>query len=158
MTDNGEKDFEKLKGKRLTSFLNLGFLAESRPVDELLKRLDEPDGVAWLERLMASSVVDGHGPTGELLAEESTSLDDLESMKDASKRLLKRAGTPDERLQAMVIYFLSIAAAVAHHGTAMTDRSRDELDPIYLDLAAALPEPWAGLAARAIQKPAAEDS
>jgi hypothetical protein len=135
----------------------MGFAAPSRPVDELLARLEAHDGASWLASTM-SNAAEAVGITAppnaidKVFCSASATAEQLEAVKDYGKRTLKGALNAEERCQGLAAYFVSIAAALTHHNTligakrADGDRGpRSELHNALLDLAAATELPWTAL-------------
>jgi hypothetical protein len=141
----------ELDSTRLTRFLTLGLTKEHRPVDEALERLREPDGKEWFRTLIAKSPAASCGPPEEKLAAGTLSLEELKAIKEDAKRLLSKSESKEDRLAALLSYLLSAAAGLAYHRILIVSRSREELDPIFLELTSALPEPWSELFARALR-------
>jgi hypothetical protein len=52
----------------------------------------------------------------------------------------------------MAAYFLAVAAALANHGALICSRTREELDPVLLDLATVLPGQWSEMLCRATMR------
>ena len=147
------EEFEDLPGERLTRLLNLGITSEApRPIDDLLDRLDEDDGEEWFETSILTGPLSSQGLPEETLMEGLGSLEQFKDINKESRVLLKNAEQREDRLCAMVAYFFSIAGAIVHHDTLITSRSREELDPLFFDLSASVPEPWPNFLARAIAK------
>jgi hypothetical protein len=144
--------FEDIPGERLTRMLNLGITEKRRPIDELLDRLDEDDGPDWFENFIKAGPIASEGPATELLANGTASLDQMKSINKAGRALLKSASHREDRMAALIAYFMSIAAAVVHHETLITSRERKELDPLFFDLSASVPDPWAAFLASAVEK------
>ena len=151
MAENKKKipDIEKTQLSRL---LNLGFLEKKRPLDRLIEGARASSGTWWLEGLIDGSPMALFGPPQELLVEGKASLGQLQTIHEKSKAL-KNTREREDDLRALLGYMLANAAALVHHGTLITTRTREELNPIFRDLAAALPAPWSGLLEKAIQGP-----
>ncbi len=125
-----------------SKLMRLGISRSRRPVDDLIDRLREPDAAEWLDTALRSGPIPDDGAPVALLVEGTATAEDLVSLTERSKALLRTAGAGSQRLPGVAGYFLSIAAALRHHGVLITDRSRDELDPVLLDLAEAAPAPY----------------
>ena len=125
-----------------TELLRLGLSGPRRPVDDLVDRLSEPDGAEWLIRALEDKALGGRGSAVEQLAEGRATIDQLAEVKDRSQRLLRTGPDQDTLLAGIAGYFFALAAALLHHGRALSSRSRDELDPVLLDLATVAPSPF----------------
>lgn len=142
---------ETLEAGTITRLFRLGLSGPRRPVDALIDRLGAPDAEAWLGRAMERAPRIGElEPSGVLLRGVDT--DTLSRIKNTGKKLLAEAGAEDHRLTGLALYFFAVASALAHHDTVICSRTRDELHPVLLDLAAACPEPWSDLCTRAAAK------
>jgi hypothetical protein len=124
-----------------STLLQLGLDGPRRPVHGLLDRLSEAGGAAWLESAL-SRVCEDLGTPRELLVEGRASLEQLTTIKDRSKRLLRHADDGEASLAGVAGYFLSIAAGLRHHGALIGSRGRSELDGILLDIASVAPSPY----------------
>ena len=135
--------------------LRPGLNSGDRPVDGLITRLGQPDGGNWFHEQFEQVFLGDHGLSAAVLCEGRTTVDQLDSLKDASKRAHQ---DPEQRLVGMAGYFLSAAAALAGHGVRITSRPMTDLEPVLLDLAEVLAEPWAGLCGRAalVEEPKTE--
>ncbi len=125
-----------------SKLMRLGFSRPRRPVDDLIDRLRQPDAAAWMDEALRSGPIADDGAPVALLVEGTATAEDLAVIKERSKTLLHTSGTGSQRLAGVAGYFLSIAAALRHHGVLITARSRDEVDPVLLDLAEAAPAPY----------------
>jgi hypothetical protein len=128
-----------------STLLRLGLTGPRRPVDDLIDRLQRPDGAAWLERALAR--IPACGSAAMLLGHASVK--DLTAAKEHCKLLLRDSSDPELRLAAIAGYFLSIAAGLRHHGVRIGGQGRAELSEILLDLAAAAPPAWRDMLAAA---------
>ena len=142
---------QELTETGVTRLLTLGLAGPARPVDELIDRLLQNDGHRWLSSVLGSWPVAAHGSSRVQLFEGRAAVDELRSIKNESKDLLKRARDRDDRLAGLLGYFFSVAAALAHHGELITSRPRAEVDPILLELAEVTPVAWSQLLSRATQ-------
>jgi hypothetical protein len=119
-----------------------------RPVDDLIERLLEPDGPTWLESRLAV-IMPAETGYRDLFCTRGPGLNQLHAMKNQGKAWLRTAATPDERLAGTAAYFLAVAAALRWHRTVITSAAAAdggaELRSVLLDLASALPEPWASM-------------
>ena len=141
-TDIPAGDGSPLALSTASKLMRLGISRSRRPVDDLIDRLRQPDAAAWLDTALRSGPIPDDGAPAALLVEGAATTGDLEAIKERSKALLRTAGAGSQRLPGIAGYFLSIAAALRHHGVLITARSRDELDPVLLDLAEAAPAPY----------------
>lgn len=113
-----------------------------RPVHRLIDRLTLVDGPDWFRRMLAEGPVARLGDAEDQLVRGKATLGELVQLKQASKQQFKRRADSQDRLYGMAGYFLSVAAALRHHGKNICSRPRTELEDTLLDLAAAVPEPW----------------
>ncbi len=145
----------ELDGAAVQRMLELGVDESRRPVDVIIERVAAKDGAAWIRQTLLRSPVGGLGdPEQSLVSGQS----DLEQLRRAAERCRTDDAPPgsDAALGAMLAYFLTIAAALAHHGAKLSRRSRTQIDESLLDLAAAAPEPWRDLLCRAVDAPTRE--
>ena len=142
---------QELTETGVTRLLTLGLAGPARPVDELIDRLLQNDGHRWLSSALGSWPLAAHGSPRGQLCEGRATVDELRSIKNDSKDLLKRARDREDRLAGLLGYFFSVAAALAHHGELITSRPRAEVDPTLLELAEVTPGAWSKLLSRAAQ-------
>jgi hypothetical protein len=133
-----------------TRLLRLGLSEPRRPVDDLIDRLGAADGATWLEGAL-ERVLGDLGSAREQLVEGRATIAQLASVKEHSQTLLRAGPDADSRLAGIAGYFLALAAALRHHGHALSSRGRDELDAVLLDLATAAPSPFSELLSGATQ-------
>jgi hypothetical protein len=124
-----------------SSLLRLGLSRAPRPVDDVIERLAATDASDWLYAALSTVVGDGGDPHATFVDGEGD-VKELRAIKERSKRLLSQAHNHDMRITGIAGYFISIAAGLHHHGKQIGGRSREELNPILLDLAAAAPAPY----------------
>lgn len=148
-----EPDFGSLSQLDASRLLELGLTGPRRPVDALIDRLAALDGGRWLESTLDTVFVASLREAPQSLIDGDVTVEQLRDIKNKSKSLMKKGNDRDTRLGALVGYFFSIASALAHHHALICSRSREELDPILLDLAAVAPPSWSGLLGRAALAP-----
>ena len=147
----------EVPNERLSRFLLLGLRGEERPLDRLIERLSRADGESWFRNALESIPdVKGRSPV-EQLAEGWASVQELCAIKDRCKHLRARSSGEEDILVSMLGYFLAVAAALVHHATVISGRSGKDLEPLLLDLATTVPEPWSDLLARAAVEAAGEE-
>jgi hypothetical protein len=144
-----DPDSERLTTAQATLLLKMGIMKPRRLVDDLIDRLRQPGGSAWLNRALESGPLRDRGSPAELFIEGKATLDQCGDIKEGSKHILRQATTSEERLGGIAGYLLSIAAALKHHQALLTSRERSDLNEILLDLAEAAPEPFARLLSEA---------
>lgn len=145
-------DYGAITGVETARMLRFTFRAPRRPVDDLIHRLELDDGVAWFTRHLGRGALGRSGPASELLVGGTASLEQLRHLKRDCKLQFKqgkRDGDADAALAGLAGYFLAIAAALHHHGRHIGSQPGAALADVLLDLASALPEPWAELLAAA---------
>lgn len=141
----------------VSRLLALGIRGPTRPVDNLVARATQPDRAAWTEQTVAA-VGSAHGvPLRELLLtgrapgieRREDSLRHLTRVKDACKKAAAKAQGESDASEPMLVYFLCLGAAMAHHTTLISSMPRSEIEGVLLDLACVLPDPWVDLLCRA---------
>jgi hypothetical protein len=145
--------------ERASTLLRLGLKGPRRGVDDAIEQLIVPEGPIWLEECLsllglpaaAGPRVSADPAAGALeqLVAGRASAAALREAKERHKAAMLGAQDRESRVQSMLLYYLCIAAALAHHRERITAQDTTELSDALLDLAGALPEPWALLAARA---------
>jgi hypothetical protein len=138
-------------GPRSYRLLKLGLTQPRRPIDELIERLSRDDGATWFLGLCQRQPLNLFGLANEALPGGRASVAQLTELKETGKRMLRESGT-DSRLIGMATYFLAVAAALANHGALICSRTREELDPVLLDLATVLPGQWSEMLGRATMR------
>ncbi len=141
-----------------TKLLRLGLGGRRRPVDDLIDRLHEADGAAWLSRALNAGPLHGIGAADAMLLEGKASVATLAAIKERSKVILERPRDREERLAGLAGYFLSIAAGLRHHGKVIGGRGREERDAVFLDLAAAAPPAWSEMLGAATMARAGDEA
>jgi hypothetical protein len=131
----------ELSAAEAAQVLSLGLAGPRRPVDELLERLREPDGVAWLERAMQHEP-ELHRAADATAADRPIPLDRLNDIKERSKERIAGAATVDEAMRGLAVYCTCVAAALAHHGTLISSQPREQWDLLLIDLTEGMPSPW----------------
>ncbi|MCB9844505.1 MAG: hypothetical protein H6811_00760 [Phycisphaeraceae bacterium] len=128
---------DRLDASAVTRLLQLGLDGPRRPVDALIDRLDASGGGAWLDRSLERL---GVGHSAEAAdAVRAMSVADLSAFKDRAKIAMRDAIGEDDRLCGLLGYMLSLAGALAVHGTSISSRGAIEQQSVLLDLGAALP-------------------
>ena len=112
-----------------------------RPVDELIRRLQQPDAMSWLDIAVPTC---GRTPPGRIagLIDGSMPLEDMVAIKDQSKKQIASAPTLDHALASLAVYCLSVAAALAHHDVMISTQKREEWDELFIDLSEVVPPAW----------------
>ena len=124
-------------GSRASQLLRLGIAGPSRPIDDLISRLEQPDGIVWFSTQMGDPTLaplgDGSAPLGVAT---------LREVKEVAKHWLGRPSSVDERLRGLLGYFLAVALALRHHDENISSRSLADIRSVLSDLATAVPDPW----------------
>lgn len=135
--------------EQTSRLLRLSMDSLPRPIDDLLDRLTAPDGSSWLAHVLSTGPGGAYGPP-EVAIQQSVSLEQLRSIKEAGTDLAVRGRSGDARLAAMTSYFFAVAAGLARFDENLTSRESDELDEILRDLAAVVPPNWTDMFDRAL--------
>ncbi len=146
MTDERTCELEQ---ETLSTLLRLGLEGPRRPVDDLIDRIGRTDGVAWLERMIRHDLPASERRLIERALLRHAHLGDLHELKALAKARLAQVRTSDDRISALLSYFVAIAAGLAQFHLTITSRGTDELVPVLLDLAEVMPERLRGLFAEA---------
>jgi hypothetical protein len=129
--------------------LKMGVADARRPIDRLIERLSVPGGADWLVLgLRLPQCGFGEDPEGGLVRGR-LSLAALDAAKERCKQAAFTDPDANVRLAATGGYYLTIAAAAVHHNRLITSLPHEELSNAFLDLGAAMQEPWALLLGRA---------
>ncbi len=153
ITTNESPDPLRGLGKeRVTRFLQLG-LGDEGPMDTLQTCLKAAGGgAAGMAALLEGGSFPAPGELENLLARDGASLKEVLSFYGLGKeRMAADAAALEDRMAGLIVFLLAVAAGVVHHRVWITSRKREEIDPMLLELSAALPEPWRGLLARAVE-------
>jgi hypothetical protein len=141
--------YDQLDRSRANRLLGVGLGGDTRPIDELIAYLSSGIAARWLELALDHGPMKDFGSAREWLFDGRASATQMRAVKDQSKRLLKKAVAPQERLAAMAGYFIAIAASVVHHRIVPSDRPLGDIREVLIDLATALPEPWSEMLGKA---------
>lgn len=114
-----------LDEKSVTTLLRLG-LGGGRPIDEVIARLEAPDGRAWLARMagvaplnaVVNPAVDGF----RVMTKEQ-----IEGTKSEAKKLLAPGVSYDDRLRGVLTYFLVLAAGKVQHNAWLTSQDPEQI-------------------------------
>ncbi|HNQ22819.1 MAG TPA: hypothetical protein PKK06_06980 [Phycisphaerae bacterium] len=129
--------------------LRLGLSESDQPVDLLLERVQAAEGARWFASAVTAVFGESAGRPGAELLSPATTLARLRLWKRQCTALAEQAADQDSWLQAMLGYFLAVAAALAHHQAMITDRPPGEAQATLAKLAAAVPLPWSNLLSQA---------
>lgn len=135
--------------ERAGALLRMGLSKPRRGIDDVADRLQALDGPEWLERAVGTLPVRSGSNAADLLAAGRVSLEDLQAWKENYKASMTAPGSPDDRSAAILMYYLCLAAARTAHSQSITSQPPEEVAEAMIDLAAAIPEPWSTLLARA---------
>ena len=122
--------------------LRLGVVDTGRPVNLLLERLETDPDQSWLREALAGLPGLGGRDVETMFLDGAASVEELQAVKDDAKRLMKIASDPNDRAVALAGYFVTTAAALAHHREKISSGVRKELSNAILDLAAATTGRW----------------
>lgn len=120
----------------------------ARPVDYLLKRLEQPDVGPWVEHMLSTPPLDAiHAafPSQKRTANRPSApvpLDVFVRVKEAAKTLVQHPHRADDRLRGLFTYYLSIAGALRAHKTFISAQPRTQINEALADIATLMPEPW----------------
>lgn len=129
-----------------TRLIGLAMPPPVQPLHEVIARLEAPAGESWLSRALISAPL-SELPACDLLIHGGLELATLERVKALATA--QAAGAGDERLHAVLAYFLVCASARLHGNCALSRRPKEEVATALLDLATAMPAPWADFLGRA---------
>jgi len=119
-----------------TRYLHVALDRPHRPIDDLIERLNRPDGESWMAEVVGT------------VEPSARTLDELTATKNEAKRALASAAG-ELRLAAILRYFIAVGTALADHDALITGRTRQEVDDALSDLASATPRGWTELLLRA---------
>lgn len=140
-----DPDFSDLSSSDILRFLRLGLKETSRPIDALIGRLDEPDGHDWLNSVLASSAPTTWSAADDRIVSGTETLKQLAKMKSECKAVLRSSQNEDTVLAAMWVYYIVIAAALAHHDRLICSRSQSQVALVLSQLSTVAPMPWSEL-------------
>lgn len=115
-----------------------------RPVDALVEQALHERDPQWAVRAAQGTAPD----IIRLLAEGS--LGEIDRVRVHSKAGFHESSTVRERNAALLVYALTIAAALDRFGALLTSQGREELDTLLAGVARCVPHDWAALLDRAI--------
>jgi len=135
----GDSDLAPARAHRL---LTLGLTVSSRPVDIVLDRLNEPDAASWLNATLDAAETALDQPLRPALRAGDGGVEALIAIKDGAKASLSGETKDGDPAAGVLLYFLAVAAAQAHHGVLISSQPKNEVAETLGELAAALPEAW----------------
>lgn len=144
--DDGARSLE---AETLSTLLRIGLEGPRRPVDDLIDRIAQPDGNAWLDRLTRHELPLRERRIIQRVLLRQAQLDEVHELKALAKERLAQVRTSQERVSALLSYFVSIAGGLAQFRLSITRRGAGDLVPALLDLAEVMPDRMAGLFADA---------
>lgn len=152
-------DAGALGQQQAARLLKMGISGPRRSVDDLITRLEAPDSEFFFRSLMRTGLLTtiprtAAGAGADALCKPGLTIEQLTEVKDQSKNQAATSKSRDDYLAGVAAYYLSIAAALAHHGRLISATNRREMNDALLDLAASVPEPWADLLAQGALAPA----
>ena len=145
-----DTEFGNMSEAQAARFLRIGLSGSSSPIDELVRHLSTPGGDSWFEEQMASDLFGGTENARWLLVDGRYGLEEIKEAKTKAKSLFAKEPGRSARLKGSLGYFLTLAAALAHHNRLISSRGRDDLDFAFEDLAYAVPDPWRELFFKAL--------
>lgn len=134
------------------SLLAMALRASARPLDQLIERLTAEDGPRWLAAVSQNPALAELGVTYDALIDGEADLKMLESIKDLSKSAVARQTEDSSKLEPTYLYFMSLAAALAHHGEIISSQGRQEILDAFEELADALPHRERSLIDKAMKR------
>jgi hypothetical protein len=147
--NSGKQPTADISLRNANKLLQLGIVGDQRPVDELIEFLLSTTEPGWLERALNNGPCREAGECRAVLLDGRSTLDQLRDIKDRSKRLIKSAGSHEERMAGIAGYLFAVAAAIVRHRQLIATRPKRELRPVLLDLATAVPDPWSAVLGKA---------
>lgn len=138
-----------LNHDRAGALLRLGLSRARRGVDDVADRMRAANGPEWLGRTLRALPSGSPTEAEALLTGGRASLEQLQTWKENHKAAMTAPGSSDDRNAAILLYYLCVSAARTAHGATITGQPAADLSEALIDLAAAMPEPWSTLLARA---------
>lgn len=132
--------------RQARDLLRVAAPATPRPVDRLIDRLKRTDGAEWFGGVMERFTRRVAGRSAEALLEGRLSPETLTRGKEQAKTLLAEATSLEDEIAATACYFMTCAAARAHHGIRIHRDESGAVEAALVDLADALPAGWAEMA------------
>ena len=146
MMDDGARSLEP---ETLSTLLRMGLEGPRRPVDDLIDRIAQHDGHAWLDRMIRHDLPAGERRIIQRVLLRQAQLDEVHELKAMAKERLAQVRTSQERVSSLLSYFAAIAGGLAQFRLSITSRGAGDLVPALLDLAEVVPERMASLFADA---------
>ncbi len=146
MMDDGARSLEQ---ETLSTLLRMGLEGPRRPVDDLIDRIAQRDGHAWLERMIRHEIPACERRIIQRVLLRQAHLDEVHDLKAMAKERLAQVRTSQERATALLSYFIAIGGGLAQFHLSITSRGAGDLVPALLDLAEVMPEREASLFADA---------
>ncbi len=150
MTHDAAAFQNTMTNDQATTLLMLGLTSgSSRQIDALLDRISETHVQPWFNRALGD-VFDADAITAMLSGD--IDIAGVKHHKREAKRQLTEATTQDSRLTALAGYCVTVASALAHHGTLISSRPGEEWTEVCADLAGVVSPEWRDLFTRAAER------
>lgn len=149
--DSGNPD--SFDDTMVSGLLRIAFNPARRPVDHLIERLQQGDGMSWFNEALSKSVIAQQGDPEQLLIRGGAKEEQLGLLKDTAKTEFGEASDATVRLRGLMTYLFIIAAGLEHYGVLLSSQPRGEISSVLLELALSLPAPWNDFIAEAAMTP-----
>lgn len=133
MSDTDISSLDACSGQQLRDLLELA----SSEAKVTLNSLVEVGDSEQLEYLLTEMKADG---LLQAICSPRTPLEALVAIKSTAKQLTVAAEAPAQKAAATLLYHLSVASALAHHGQNISSKEPVERLALYKELAAELPD------------------
>lgn len=140
-----ESRFSELTTSDASRLLQLGLNIQESPIDQLLDRLNQPDGPQWLDQQLSEKPISIFGSPEQIFVDGNITLEQLQQIKLKCKQILSTQKDYQSRMLATIGYFFSIAASLQHHQKLLSSRKIDEIKAAMNDLSAITSKPWCNL-------------
>lgn len=128
---------DRCTGRQLKELLALAS-ADAKSARNRILEIGDLDQLQCLLTEMCRDSGQSAGALLQAVCSPDTSVELLTAVKNTAKQLAAAAQDPAQKAAATLLYHLSVASALAHHGRNISSKDPADRRPLYKDLAAEL--------------------
>jgi len=137
MADTEISILDRCSGRQLKELLALAS-TDTKMTRNWLLEIGDLEQLEYLLTEMCDGIGESAGSLVQAVCSPQTPVETLLAVKSTAKRLAVAAKAPAPKAAATLLYHLSVASALGHHGRNISSKDPSERLPLYRDLAAEL--------------------